>query len=123
MRADSFRNEVTENIVMFFAEIGERQDKAVLEEKTKEFNRLFDVETKLIRELERRDGDQRSRLTSLFQHSNLRVRFNAAMATLAVAPVEARLVLQQLADWGLQPYSADAGMVLSRLDSGKFVPT
>lgn len=74
-------------------------------------------------ELRARQGDQRSALTALFTHENPEVRLNAAKATLTVAGDKARQVLQELGDSMQYPQAAEAGMTLSALAKGTFVPT
>ncbi len=53
----------------------------------------------------------------------MQVRVNAAKATLAVAPQQARQMLQAIADSQWQPQAGDAGMCLWNLDRGVFVPS
>lgn len=58
----------------------------------------------------------------LFDHPDMQVRLQAAKATLAVAPADARSVLQRIKEWGRQPQAGDAGMCIINLDRGIFVP-
>lgn len=105
-----------------FVTIALKQDEAELEGKTRAFNRLFTRKIAIVDELRGRPGDHRTLLTGLYEHPNLRVRLNAARATLAVAPLQARRVLEQLRDWKIPPYDADAWGTLDALDKGIFVP-
>jgi len=58
----------------------------------------------------------------LYRHANAQVRLAAAKATLAVAPEDARQMLQRIADSGEFPQAGDAGMCLVALDRGIFKP-
>jgi Domain of unknown function (DUF2019) len=102
--------------------MGVQQDKALLEDETAKFNRLFDQMESIKVELKRRTGDQRRALLTLFNHPNMQVRLKAAKGTLGVAPVEAKQMLKTIADSGWQPQAGDAGMCLWNLDRGVFVP-
>lgn len=110
-------------LIEIFVEISLEQDRAEMEGRTGKFNRLFALKIAIVDELRSRQGDHRTLLTGLYEHQNLRVRLNAARATLAVAPRQARRVLEQLRDWGYPPYDADARETLRALDTGFFVPT
>jgi hypothetical protein len=132
---------VTE-LVENFAGLSVKQNKALLEYELSEFNRLFpqidavpqesDGLSEFNRlywqidaineELKGRPEDQRRALLALFNHPDLQVRLNAAKATLAVAPGEARAMLEYIHKRyrGLQ--GGDAGMCLWNLDRGVFVP-
>ena len=111
------------DLVQKFVELTVAQDVAELHGKISKYNRLFADMMDVTNELKSRDGDQRSALLRLYEHANLQVRVQAAMLTLAVAPVAARAVLQNIADSHRLPYSADAGMCLWNLDRGVFKPT
>ena len=78
--------------------------------------------TKVIMELKSRDGDRRKALMPLYQHPNPTVRFKSAMATLALAPVEARQVLQTIKDRKEFPIAMRASQMLSALDEGRYTP-
>ena len=106
-----------------FIYISLKQDEAKLCGDTRLFNRLFDQKIALVAVLRDRPGDHRTVLKSLYEHQNFRVRLNAAIATLAVAPLDARGVLEQLKNSKEPPYDADAWGVLTGLDTGRFVPT
>lgn len=68
-------------------------------------------------------GDQRRRLLDLYEHPNLQVQLNAAAATLAVSPEVARAKLRDIANWGIPPTAADAGLILRSIRIGRFVPS
>jgi hypothetical protein len=72
--------------------------------------------------LKRREGDRRRVLARFYDHANFRVRLNAAHATLALMPQEARTVFESISQSGLQPYCADAAGTLGNLDSGFYKP-
>jgi hypothetical protein len=86
------------------------------------FNRLFDQMAVVEQELKKREGDQRRALLTLYDHPNAQVRLKAATATLALAPANARGVIQAIAESGEYPQAGDAGMALVRIDSGEFKP-
>jgi hypothetical protein len=73
-------------------------------------------------ELKRRPGDQRRALLPLYAYPNMQARLNAVKATLAVAPVTARRMLESIAESGWLPQSADAGMAIDCLERGIFKP-
>jgi hypothetical protein len=77
---------------------------------------------KIVKELKARPGDQRRALLPLFEHPNMQVRLKAAKATLAIAPKEARQMLESIAASTWQPQAGDAGMSLENLDCGVYVP-
>lgn len=110
-------------LVELFEQIGLAQDEAVLVNATAKFNRLFDRMTAVSAELKQRDGDQRSELKTLYSASNMQVRLKAAIHTLAVAPIEARKLLEAIAISKWYPQAGDAGMIIRGLDDGTFRPT
>ena len=86
------------------------------------FNRLFEKMLEIEKELRSRGTAARGELTRLYGHPNLQVRLNAAKETLAVAPVQARQVIQEISDSKLYPQAGSAGMCLFALDEGIFKP-
>jgi hypothetical protein len=76
----------------------------------------------IAKELKARSGDERSSLLKLYAHPNVQVQLMAAKLTLAIAPTAAREVIQTIADSKKYPQAMDAGMCLSALDQGIFVP-
>ena len=117
------RSETADQLVERFVAIGMDQDKALRTSAIAKFNRLFDEMRAIERELKSRNGDQRRALLRLYHHPNAHVRLNAAKATLAVAPEDARQTLQAIADSREYPQAGDAGMTLVSLDRGIFKPT
>jgi hypothetical protein len=109
-----------EQLTARFAEIGVAQDKA--EDDNAEYNRLFQKMEVIEEELKSRPGDQRRALLSLYNHRNMQVRLMAAKRTLAVAPKEARQMIESIAASSWFPQAGDAGMCLMMLDRGVFVP-
>jgi hypothetical protein len=110
------------DLVSRFADIVVAQDRALLAGERTKFNRLFREMMDVANELKSREGDQRGLLLQLFDFPNMQVRLQAAKLTLAVAPLEARRLLQIIADSNWMPQSGDAGMSLSNLDRGVFKP-
>lgn len=85
-------------------------------------NKFVEQAMAIAAELKSRSGDQRSALLKLYEHPNVQVRLNAARLTLAVAPVAARQVVQEIADSRKYPQAGDAGMCLWTLEQGIFKP-
>lgn len=112
----------TEELVERFTQIGIQQDEAERHSEIPKFNRLFFQMQAVIFELKERDGDQRAALTSLYNHDNMQVRLQAAKATLAVAPQEAREVLEYIASSGWFPQAGDARGMMKALDEGRYIP-
>jgi hypothetical protein len=112
-----------EQLLARFADIGVAQDEALLGNETGRFNRLFQSMRDIVQELKERPDDQRRALLSLYTHPDMQVRLKAAKNTLAVAPNEARKVLEEISASGWQPQAGDAGMSLWNLDRGVFKPT
>jgi hypothetical protein len=106
-------------LVERFAELALAQDRAQMFGKIKLYNRLYDDVVAVKNELASRPGDQRSALMSLYSHSNPHVRLKAAQWSLAVAPVAARQVLQEISDRNIYPQAADARQSLEALDRGE----
>ncbi len=106
-----------------FIEIALAQDEAHLMDEYGKHRRLFRDMEAVEDELRSREGDQRRTLLPLFNHPNEQVRLKAAKATLAIAPVAARAVLETIAGTAIGPQALEAGMSLSNLDRGVFKPT
>jgi hypothetical protein len=112
-----------DQIVARFIVIGEQQDECILANEISRVSKLFREKTSLVDELKSRPGDHRRLLLDLHNHPNRQVRLNAAKATLAVAPAEARAVLEALTVNKFYYQALDAGMCLWALDEGIFKPT
>jgi hypothetical protein len=110
------------DLVDLFSALGVLKDHAMMDDEDAEMKRLFHHMSAIAAELKNRKGDQRRALLPLYGHRNAAVRLAAAKATLAVAPTEARRMIESIADGQHMYYSGDAGMCLLMLDSGRFVP-
>lgn len=110
-------------LVKRFTELAVQQDEAVLAFDVKETTRLVWKLKEIEDELQARPGDQRHALLPLLAHPNHQVQLIAAKATLAIAPVAARQVLETIAEAPYSPQKLDAGMCLWALDEGIFKPT
>ena len=110
-------------LVEQFAAIALQQDEALLHDELAKFNRLYGQMDQVEAELRSRLGEQRRELLSLYDHPNIHVRLKAAARTLAVAPREARQLLETIANSRKFPQAGDAGMLLAGLDDGSFQPT
>ncbi|QBR70674.1 hypothetical protein CU048_04590 [Beijerinckiaceae bacterium] len=111
-----------DQLVDRFAEIGIAQDKALLYDEHKKFNRLFNEMNEVDQELRRRGVEARQALLRLYDHPNMQVRVKAAIRTLAVAPTAARLALQEIKETHCYPQAADASMILRDFDNGSYKP-
>ena len=112
-----------DELIEEFVSIGTAQDDALLMEEYARFNRLFDKLEHIEAELKDRPGDARRELVRLYGHPNFQVWLNAAKATLALAPEEARRQLHAIQDSRHFPQAGDAGMALWTLDEGIYKPT
>jgi len=111
-----------EQLVEWFAALAIKQHKALQRDEIAHYNRLFGQVSGIVDELKCRDGDQRKALMVLFSHPNPQVRLMAANETLAVAPQEARRMLEVIRATEVAPQGPDAGMSLWALDEGIFKP-
>ena len=109
-------------LVERFVSIGLAQYDALYVADTNKFNRLYREMEDVRNELKRREGDQRRALLPLLDHPNLQVRMKAANTLLAISPILARKALENVRESGIFPQAMDAGMTLSALDNGTFVP-
>ena len=123
MRPNQLKKLTSQELAQRYVEIGLAQDEALLMDEYGKFNRLFKNMRVVEEELRSRESDQRRVLLSFLTHPNEQVRLNAAKATLAIAPAEARRTLELLARMSVGPQSGDAGMCLWALDEGIFKPT
>jgi hypothetical protein len=112
-----------EQLVEQFAAVTLDQDDAVRRNANAKYGRLYQRMRALEHELKGRAGEQRRALLRLYRHANVQVRLAAAKATLAVAPEEARRMIQTIADSHDYPQAGDAGMCLVALERGIFKPT
>jgi hypothetical protein len=112
----------TNELVERFAVIGVEQDQALRADNLARYKNLAMQMRAIDEELKGRPGDQRRSLLALYDHPNFQVRLMAAKLTLAVAPAEARRMLELIRQRRHQPQSGDAGMCLRNLDCGVFVP-
>jgi hypothetical protein len=110
-----------DELVERFAALAFGQDQA--EDDIPKFTRLFWQMEAVEEELKSREGDRRRALMHLYEHRNAQVRLCAAKATLAVAPKEARELIEGIAASHELPQAGEAGMTLRNLDRGIFKPT
>jgi hypothetical protein len=90
---------------------------------TRKYNRLYATMVDIRNELKHREGDQRRALLPLLDHPNVQVRMMAADTLLAISPDLARKALESVRESKIYPQAMDAGMTLSALDNGTFVPS
>lgn len=123
MKASKLENLTVTQLVQQFAEIALAQDHAIEDDENAKYNRLYSEMDAVRGELKRRHGDQRRALLPLLDHPNVHLRLKAAISTLAVAPQEARRILEQISASGHYPQAADASFMISGLDDGSYIPT
>ena len=123
MKRTGLADMTVDELVRRFEVITLAQDEATRDDDNERYARLFRQMEEVKQELKRRAGDQRRALMSFYDHPNAQVRLKAAKATLAVAPVEARRLIQAIADSHEFPQAGEAGMTLVNLDRGIFKPT
>jgi hypothetical protein len=122
MKGTNLTEFALEDLVRRFTEIALEKDQAILLDDNAKFDRLYQQMKSVEEELKTRAGDQRHALLPLYEHPNFQVRLKAAVATLAVAPDQARSQLQALSDSREYPQAGDAGMTLRAIDRGIFKP-
>jgi hypothetical protein len=106
-----------DDLVRQYAELSAMQGRALrLLVSSSRVNRIGDRIYEISKELKRRPGDHRSALLKLLSHPNDWVRFNAATSTISLAPLQARQVMQTIADSKVYPQAGQAGMYLSMYD-------
>jgi hypothetical protein len=99
------------------------QDEAELQSELARWNWLYRRLEAIATELKNRPGDQRRALLAFYQHENAQVRINAAIATLAITPIQARKALEQIAQWEVGAQRVQALDTISALDNGNYVPS
>ncbi len=123
MKQNELRNLTAAQLAQRFENLALEQDEAELGFDTTKVNRIYWQLDAIKNELKSRDGDQRHVLLPLYSHPNPQVRLKAAKATLAIAPQEARAVLQAIVDAKIDPQRLEAGMSLWNLETGIYKPT
>jgi Domain of unknown function (DUF2019) len=106
-----------------FIELCVAQDGALLKEDYALYNRLYCQMNGVDSELRSRGRLARLALLRLFEHPHVQVRLKAATRALAVAPVQARMVLEDIVASQEFPQAGEAGMTIGGLDDGTFKPT
>lgn len=122
MTQSDFKNLTVADLVERFAALAVEDDKAEQKDEIAKRNRIRSQIFAVDKELKRRQGDQRRALLPLYDHPNMGVRLLAAKCTLAVAPGDARHMIESIAASNWFPHAGDAGMCLYMLDEGIFVP-
>ncbi len=112
-----------EELVTSFIGVAVKQNAALENIRSSEYNRLYEQLEEIVAQLKSREGDQRRALMPLYGHPNPTVRFKAAIATLAFAPREARDVLQLIKDRKEFPIAMNASQMLSAIDEGRYIAT
>lgn len=122
MSHKALEDSTIDDLVAQFAEICVAQDRALINSKITTFNKLYKQMDAVDKELRKRGLQARLALRKLYEHPNQQVRLQTAKCTLAVAPTEARRVIEAIAKSGWMPQAADARGSLRNLDEGVFKP-
>lgn len=117
----SLKDFSTDELITLFEKNSLEQDAALLREQISKFGKLYPQMLAVRAELSRRGS--RASLTKLYDHENMQVKLQAAMATLIVAPVEARQLIEAISQTGWMPQATNAKETLRNLDSGFFKPS
>jgi hypothetical protein len=112
----------TDELVDLFAQNGIEQDSVIFKEQVSKYKKVFGLMAAIDAELKRRGPQARLALTKLYAHPNMQVRLQAAKCTRAVAPAEARRVIEAIAKSGRMPQAADARGSLRIMDEGLIKP-
>jgi hypothetical protein len=115
-------NMTIDELLERFAELGVGQAEALLDDDFAKYNKLYGQMSDVNNELRARGTEARLALLRLFDHPNTQVRVRAAAKSLAVAPAQARKLLEEVAASQDFPQAGDAGMLISGLDDGTFRP-
>lgn len=118
MRKSKIETLSSEELVGKFIEIATEHGEAIAALDTKTANRLFDRESRVVRELRARPGDHRRRLFALYRHPNFQVRLNAVRRTFALNRAEAEAQLREIGETAPEPQGFHARMSLSMLEIG-----
>ena len=115
MSKSSLSQMSVDGLVARHAELSSQAGKALESfDRMSKVNRLlsqvFDINAEL------KSRDQRIALRKLFSNPDPWVRLNAARIILDIAPIEARAVIQAIANSKSYPVAGDAGMCLSFFD-------
>lgn len=112
MNATKLPDMTNDQLVERFVEIAVQQEEALLRDEIAKFNKLFSQMNAVDQELRSRPGDQRRLLLRLYDHPNVQVRLKAAKRTVAIAPDDARAVLESIASSRKFPQAGEAGLSL-----------
>lgn len=108
-----------EQLLELYVEVGLAEDAADKRGRLPQSNRLAKQGFEIAAELGRRPGNQRLALRQLYDHPNMRVKYNAARDTWFAANIDSRRKLEEIRDSKWQPYCAEAAMQIRILD-GEF---
>lgn len=116
------RTASVDELIARFLALGIEQDEMEMAGYGARRNRAIRERFAVVAELKSRDGDARRLLVRFYEHQNIQVQCNAASATLALFPKEARRKLEQISNWKFGVTSLEAGMRLRAIDTGRYVP-
>ncbi|HYM17659.1 MAG TPA: DUF2019 domain-containing protein [Micropepsaceae bacterium] len=106
-----------------FREVALEEQIALLDSDAGKFRPLYENMQAIDAELRGRGSAARAALLTLLDDDNLRVRYEAAVRCLGIAPARARRVLGEIVASCKMPEAGDAGMTLLNLERGVFAPT
>lgn len=109
----------TKRLVARFAAVCEALYAAELRLELERYRVLSLELTRVAQEMKRRPRDHRRRLSALYDHGNINVRFYAALHSLAVNPETARETLEEVAGKAGYPQAIAARRALRVLDEGR----
>src|SRR5579883_2236605 len=101
-----------------FREVALEKETALLDSDTSKFRPLYEDMSAIDAELRGRGSKAREALLTLLDDGNLRVRYEAAVRCLGIAPARARRVLEEIIASCKMPEAGDAGMTLLNLERG-----
>lgn len=105
-----------EQLLELYVKVGLAEDAADKRGRLPQSNRLAKQGFEIAAELERRPGNQRLALRQLYDHPNMRVKYNAARDTWFASNIESRRKLEEIRESKWQPYCAEAAMQIRILD-------
>ena len=111
-----------EELVNRFATAAKQMGAAVLDSRTRQANRIFDIMWSIDATLRSRGKEARLKLLPLLDDKDRFVRYYAAKKLLGVVPDKARAEIERNGKYTFDAICGDAGMTLYNLDSGVFKP-
>jgi hypothetical protein len=121
-RANS-ENESVQELVTRFRDLALDQEVSLLDSDVDKFNQLYDELELIDQELRRRGIEARRALLTLLDDENCRVRYTAAVRSLAVDRKRSLATIEAIVQSGKMPEAGEAANTLDFLRDGIFEPT